>query len=80
MVDNQNIPDEISILKLDTCLYTGTKIELDILFPKVIKDGIIIIDNYFNYKGVKQATDEFFIEKKLDINYSKISNRVVIYK
>jgi len=80
LVDNQNIPDEISILKLDTCLYTGTKIELDILFPKVLKDGIIIIDNYFNYKGVKQATDEFFIEKKLDINYSKISDRVVIYK
>ena len=29
---------------------------------------IIIIDNYFNYKGVKQATDEFFIEKKLNIS------------
>jgi O-methyltransferase len=80
LIDKQNIPDEISILKLDTCLYTGTKIELDILFPKVKKYGIVIIDNYFNYKGVKQATDEFFIKKKLDIKYSKVSNRVVIYK
>ena len=80
LIDKQNIPDEISILKLDTCLYAGTKIELDILFPKVIKDGIIIIDNYFNYKGVKQATDEFFKEKNLDIKYSKLSDRVVIYK
>ena len=80
LIDKQNIPNEITILKLDTCLYTGTKIELDILFPKVIKDGIIIIDNYFNYKGVKQATDEFFIEKKLNIKYYKIDSRVVIYK
>ncbi len=80
LIYKQNIPDEISILKLDTCLYSGTKIELDILFPKVKKDGIIIIDNYFNFKGVKKATDEFFKEKKLDIKYSKLSSRVVIYK
>ena len=80
MIDKQNIPDEISILKLDTCLYTGTKIELEVLFPKVKKKGIVIIDNYFNYNGVKKATDEFLIEKKLDIKYSKVSDRVVIYK
>lgn len=80
LIDKQNIPDEISILKLDTCLYTGTKIELEVLFPKVKKKGIVIIDNYFNYKGVKKATDEFLIEKKLDIQYSKVSDRVVIYK
>jgi len=80
LIDKQNIPDEISILKLDTCLYTGTKIELEVLFPKVKKKGIIIIDNYYNYKGVKKATDEFLMEKKLDIKYSKVSDRVVIYK
>ena len=80
LIEHQNIPDEISILKLDTCLFSGTKIELDILFPKVKKDGIIIIDNYFNFKGVKKATDEYFKEKKLDIKYSKLISRVVIYK
>ena len=35
LIDKNNIPKEISILKLDTCLYEGTKIELEILFPKV---------------------------------------------
>ena len=80
LIDKNNIPKEISILKLDTCLYEGTKIELEILFPKVKSGGAVIIDNYYNYKGVKKATDEFLIGKHHDVEYSRITSRVTIYK
>ena len=42
----------------------GTKIELEKLFPKVQKGGAVIVDNYFNFKGVKKATDEYFASKE----------------
>ncbi len=80
LIDKNNILKEISILKLDTCLYEGTKIELEILFPKVKRGGVIIIDNYYNFKGVKKATDEFLIGKHHDVEYSRITSRVTIYK
>ena len=74
-----NIPEKISILKLDTCLYEGTKIELEKLFPNVQKGGAIIIDNYFNFKGVKKATDEYFVSKPYLIKFYRILGRAVIY-
>ena len=80
LTHKNNIPKEISILKLDTCLYEGTKIELEILFPKVKRGGVVIIDNYYNFKGVKKATDEFLIGKQHDVEYSRITSRVTIHK
>ena len=49
------------------------------LFPKVQKGGAVIIDNYFNFKGVKKATDEYFASKVISIKYYSIIARAVIY-
>ena len=59
----ENIPDKISILRLDTDFYESTKIELEILFPKLEKNGILIIDDYGTYKGSRKAVDEYFQKK-----------------
>ena len=62
---NENIPDKISLLRLDTDFYESTKIELEILFPLVVKNGIIIIDDYGHWKGQKKAVDDFFLKNKI---------------
>ena len=59
--------DKISILRLDTDWYESTKIELEILFPKLVKDGILIIDDYGDYFGCKKAVDDYFKDKKFNI-------------
>ena len=77
-----NLPKRISILKVDTCLYESTKIVLEILSSRVQKNGIIIIDNYFNYSGIKKATNEYCIKKGYSVKRSLIfggADRVVIY-
>lgn len=50
---NDNIPNKISILRLDTDWYKSTIIELEILFPKLVKNGVLIIDDYGDYLGCK---------------------------
>ena len=62
------VPLEISILRLDTDWYSSTKKELDILFPLVVKNGYIIIDDYYAWKGSRIATDEF-----LEVNKDKVT-------
>lgn len=50
---------KISLLRLDTDWYESTKLELETLFPKLVKGGILIIDDYGHWKGCKKAVDEY---------------------
>lgn len=59
----KNIPEKISILRIDTDFYESTKIELEILFPRLEKDGVLIIDDYGHFKGARKAVDEYFKTK-----------------
>ena len=52
--------ENISILRLDTDWYESTKLELEVLWPKLSSGGIIIIDDYGKWSGSKKAVDEFF--------------------
>jgi len=56
------LPDTISFLRLDTDWYESTKKELEILYEKLIPGGILVIDDYANWNGVRKAVDEFFKE------------------
>jgi O-methyltransferase len=60
-----NIPEKISILRLDTDWYESTKIELEILYPRLVKNGVLIIDDYGEWSGSRKATNEFFKDKKI---------------
>ena len=80
LLDLKNIPNEISILKLDTCLYEGTKTELEILFPKLQKGGILIVDNYNNFYGVRDAVHEYFEKKNYNLNLDKLSGQIIVNK
>ena len=74
---DKNIPDKISILRLDTDFYESTKIELEILYPRLVKNGVLIIDDYGHWKGSRKATDEYFLSKAFLI-YVDNSCRILI--
>lgn len=56
------IPEKIAILRLDTDWYESTKHELNHLFPRLSKNGVLIIDDYGHWKGARGAVDEYFKE------------------
>jgi len=58
--DPQNIPEQISVLRLDTDWYESTKIEMEFLYPKISLNGVLIQDDYGHFAGAKKATDEYF--------------------
>jgi len=76
----KNIPDKISVLRLDTDWYESTKAELEVLFPKLSAGGFLLIDDYGHFSGSKKAVDEYF-EKSGIIPYlhrSDYTGRVYI--
>ena len=60
----KNVPLKISLLRLDTDFYESLKISLEILYPRLVSGGVLIIDDYGHFKGAKIAVDNFFKDKK----------------
>jgi O-methyltransferase len=67
-----NKPNKISLLRLDTDWYKSTKDELIHLYPILVNDGVLIVDDYGHWKGSKTATDEFFEENNISLEIIKI--------
>ena len=78
--NKRKLPKKISILRLDTDFYESTKIELEILFPRLVKGGVLIIDDYGFWKGAKKAVDEYFCDYRQFMHYVDHSCRLLIKK
>jgi predicted O-methyltransferase YrrM len=72
--DSQNLPSNISLLRLDTDYYSSTKKELEVLYPLLSQRGLLIIDDYGAFAGCKAAVDEFF-QKQNDPPFLSIIDR-----
>jgi O-methyltransferase len=78
--NKKKLPKKISILRLDTDFYESTKIELEILFPRLVKGGVLIVDDYGFWKGAKKAVDEYFCDYRQFMHYVDHSCRLLIKK
>jgi O-methyltransferase len=73
-------PEKLSLLRLDTDWYESTKVELEILYPVLHKNGILIIDDYGYWQGARQAVDEYFETRNIRVFLHRIDNtaRIVV--
>jgi O-methyltransferase len=60
LLDRNNLPEKIALLHLDTDWYHSTKIELIVLWPRLTKGGVLIVDDYGHWKGSRKAVEEYF--------------------
>jgi O-methyltransferase len=61
----QNLPQTIALLRLDTDWYESTKLELEVLYPRLASKGVVLIDDYGHWQGARKAVDEYHAEHKL---------------
>ena len=59
----KKIERPIGILRLDGDWYDSTKVVLDRLFDAVAPDGLIIVDDYFDWPGCSQAVHDTLSER-----------------
>lgn len=70
---NKNL--QISLINLDLDLYEPSKIVLEILYPRLSKNGIIILDNYKTFYGETKAVNEFCKKHKIKLQKFKLSSK-----
>jgi|SRR4030095_2845127 len=71
----ENMPDKISLLRLDTDWYNSTKHELEHLYPLLTKGGVLLLDDYGWWAGAKKAVDEY-IGNDMLLNRIDVTGRI----
>lgn len=71
---NNNAQLKISLLHIDVDIYEPTSLALELLYPHVVKGGVIIFDDYGAFSGTNKAVDDFFNNnqeiKRLEFSHS----------
>ena len=57
----------ISFLNLDTDVYEPAVTILEYLYPRIVKGGVLILDDYGIFPGETKAVEEYFKDKKVEI-------------
>lgn len=55
----------IAILRMDGDFYESLMDTLMNLYPKVVRGGILIIDDYYYWQGARKAVHDFLSQHKL---------------
>jgi hypothetical protein len=66
--------DKIAILRLDGDWYASTQVCLEYLYDKVVRGGIVILDDYGTYAGCKRAVDEYMLKKGIKAYLSHVDS------
>ena len=65
-------PERIAILRLDTDWYESTRHELQHLYPRLVRGGVLIIDDYGHWQGSRRAVDEYCREQGIALLLNRI--------
>ena len=75
---SENLPDEIALLRLDTDWYESTKVELEVLYPRLKTGGVLIIDDYGYWEGARKAVDEYFASSPVLLSRIDPTGRMLV--
>jgi hypothetical protein len=53
-------PERIALLRLDTDWYESTRHEMEHLYPRLERGGVLIIDDFGHWDGARRAVEEYF--------------------
>lgn len=65
---------KIALLHIDTDTYEPVEVTLERMWDRVVKGGIVILDDYGVWPGETQAVDDFFKDKNVQIKKLSISH------
>lgn len=63
-LNSTELPENIAVLRLDSDWYESTMVCLDTLYKRVVKGGLIIIDDYYTWDGCSKAVHDYLSKNK----------------
>ena len=72
---NQDLPEKIAIMILDTDYYVPTRVQLEVLFPRLVIGAFLFIDDYCLWDGMIATVDEFLAKYSNNITMKLMQKR-----
>ena len=76
-IPSQSPEGAIALLRLDTDWYKSTKHEMNHLFFKLSPGGVLIIDDYGDWEGARQAVDEYLDHHGVRMLLTRVDGSVI---
>lgn len=73
----QSPQGNIALLRLDTDWYKSTKHEMEHLFPKLVTGGVLIIDDFGDWEGARQAVEEYLETYNIRMLLTRVDGSVI---
>lgn len=67
LLDPAHLPERIALLRLDTDWHASTKIELEVLYPRLASGGFLIVDDFGHWLGARKAVVDYFTASPIKI-------------
>lgn len=69
-----SLPEAIALLRLDTDWYESTAHELTHLYPQLVVNGVMLIDDYGTWRGSRDAVDEYVAREALALCLQRVDH------
>jgi O-methyltransferase len=66
------MPESIALLRLDTDWYESTAHEMAYLYPRLVKSGVLLIDDYGHWQGCRRAIDEYLATNRIPMLLNRL--------
>jgi asparagine synthase (glutamine-hydrolysing) len=76
--DTLTIDEPVALAHIDVDWYDPVYVSLERIYPKLSIGGSIVIDDYFDWSGCKEAVDSFFLNKKEYVSFDSSCGSLVI--
>jgi len=67
-----SVPAAISVLRLDTDWYESTLHELKWLYPLLSLHGVLVLDDYGHWAGMKEAFDTYYAQNRAALLLTRV--------
>lgn len=63
----ERAPERIALLRLDTDWYSSVRHELEHLYPRLSRGGVLVVDDYGHWRGARRAVQEYLAENDVQL-------------
>jgi hypothetical protein len=71
-------PRRLALLRLDTDWYDSTRTELQWLYPRLCRGGVLLVDDYGHFTGARKAVDEYLAAQPIYLHRDDYTGRSAV--
>ncbi|UXP31064.1 TylF/MycF family methyltransferase [Reichenbachiella agarivorans] len=74
------INEPVAFAHIDCDWYDSVMTCLNQIVPHLVPQGILVIDDYYDWSGCRKAIDDYFRDKKSDFTFAEKNSKLIITK